>query len=410
MNKRLILLISIVLLLAAAGSTEAASRTFKNLAGNHLWANASNWVSGLKPAPGDTANIQQPGATPYSDYAEIDAANCSGPDAVDVGYIRIGPVGHDDALLKVTGGELTTTGNSIYIGLGNSGDRTYRAKMLVEGGTIYGSDTALLGIQVGKNWCYDSVYEQTGGDVSVNQLVMLDKLETNGSNCNAYLKGGTLTLRADPLASSAKTGPLYRKTDTCALYMSGGTLILTHSNATSSTIQDYIADGILTTPFVRAKWTIDDITGDVVATVVDYPQGAWNFIPAHGDVVGRYDTTFTWSPGDVNAPIHRVYWSDDKNKVETADPTVLIQENDVNAVTVSPMTLGSYYYLRVDEVDGVSAAVWPGDTLRFRCKEYLVIDDFEGYSVNASITTDWKDYWGGYTLGGSNGASVCITN
>jgi hypothetical protein len=341
------------------------------------------------------------------------AVHCTGVNDVNVGHIRVGATANDDALLKVTGGEIYLTGSSVYLGLGSKIDRTYRAKMVVEAGsTIYGADTAINGIQVGKNWAYDSVYEQTGGDVNVMQLCLFSKPAANGTGHNAYLSGGTLTLRQDPLYATAKYRPLYRGNDTCQVIMSGGTLTLTHPNATVATIEGYITDGLLTTPFAggREKWTIDDSSGDVVATVVNYIQGAYNFNPPSGCRLDRYDTTFTWSAGDVNTPTHIIYWSTNKALVEAGDPAAWDSNSASPTVTVSPMTLGETYYLRVDEEDGISGEVWPGSVLEYTINDYVEIDGFEGYGSDAALKTIWNDSSGTpiHNPTGNNQALVSI--
>ncbi|MHC4388716.1 MAG: LamG-like jellyroll fold domain-containing protein [Planctomycetota bacterium] len=397
MYKRLILVIFIIMFVATVGNVEATIR-FQNLDGNHRWDDGNNWYDDVllttvdPPGPGQSGYIDELGA-PYSGWAEIDAVHCTGVNDVNVGHIRVGATANDDALLKVTGGEIYLTGDSIYLGLGAKLDRSYRAKMTVGAGSkIYATHNN--GLQVGKNWAYDSVYEQTGGDVNVMALCLFAKAAANGTGHTAYLSGGTLSLRQDPLYATAKFRPLYRGNDTCQMVMSGGSLILTHANATVATIEGYITDGLLTTPFAggREKWTIDDSSGDVVATVVNYVQGAWNFRPPNGSDLDRYDTTFVWNPGeDINTPDHRVYWSTDKTKVETADPTVKIKEDDVNSVTVSPMTLGETYYLRVDEIDGISAKVWEGSVLTYTVNNYVEIDNIEGYASSSALRAVWND-------------------
>ncbi len=73
------------------------------------------------------------------------------------------------------------------------------------------------------------------------------------------------------------------------------------------------------------------------------------------------------------------------------------------------MNLATTYYWRVDEVNALNTtAAWAGSVWSFTTPEFLVVDDFEGYTdaEGKQIFATWIDGWGT----NNNGSQVGYVN
>jgi hypothetical protein len=119
--------------------------------------------------------------------------------------------------------------------------------------------------------------------------------------------------------------------------------------------------------------------------------------------MGQKDVTDTpvlqWSPGSKAAQ-HDVYFGVDAQAVAAADTASSVyQGRQALAETTfdpGPLPWGQTYYWRVDEVNSASPdSPWKGDVWSFTVADFLVVDDFEGYTDNegSRIYETWIDGW-----------------
>ncbi len=103
--------------------------------------------------------------------------------------------------------------------------------------------------------------------------------------------------------------------------------------------------------------------------------------------------TLTWRPGR-QAARHEVYLSTDKQAVINGTaPVATVTEPRFDPATLN---LAQTYYWKVNEVnDAAAVKVWQGDVWSFSTPEYLVVDDFESYTIDEGnrIYEIWIDGW-----------------
>jgi hypothetical protein len=116
--------------------------------------------------------------------------------------------------------------------------------------------------------------------------------------------------------------------------------------------------------------------------------------PADGAVdVAVEDLTLTWSAGYYAAK-HQVYFGLDRDAVAAGDPSVEMGLVDETAFTPQ-VERGKVYYWRIDEVNDLNPeSLWAGDIWSFTAAPFVVLDDFESYSVENIVYAKWQDKWG----------------
>jgi regulation of enolase protein 1 (concanavalin A-like superfamily) len=117
--------------------------------------------------------------------------------------------------------------------------------------------------------------------------------------------------------------------------------------------------------------------------------------PANAAAGVDVDASLNWRPGrDVAS--HMVYFGTDADAVTNG--TVSAETVTKHSYTPASLNFGTTYYWRVDEVNAVT---YPGSVWNFTTNEYMVVDDFEGYTDQAGeeIFSTWID---GFTNGLSN--------
>lgn len=126
-----------------------------------------------------------------------------------------------------------------------------------------------------------------------------------------------------------------------------------------------------------------------------------------------------WSPADT-AVQHDLYFGTDFNDVNEADTFDLVGiyrgRQDANSYTLAEtLEWDTTYYWRIDEVnDAHPDSPWIGDVWSFTIRNYLIVDDFEGYdAVDNAIWYTWKDGLGYgqpddplYYAGNGTGAAI----
>ena len=108
------------------------------------------------------------------------------------------------------------------------------------------------------------------------------------------------------------------------------------------------------------------------------PVAARQPSPSSGAADVVIDRNLTWRSGREAAE-HRVYLSSDQQAVTDGTAPVVT----VNQASYSPssLILSTTYFWRVDEVNQAKTpGVWPGNVWSFTTADYVVVDDFEGYS------------------------------
>jgi hypothetical protein len=123
--------------------------------------------------------------------------------------------------------------------------------------------------------------------------------------------------------------------------------------------------------------------------------------PQDKDVNVPQDIALAWSTGQ-NAATHDVYFGEDAAAVAAATPADAgiykgSQALEDNTWTPGALEWNKTYYWRVDEVNAASAdSPWKGAVWSFTTANFLVVDDFEGYTddVEGRIFQTWIDGWG----------------
>jgi hypothetical protein len=135
----------------------------------------------------------------------------------------------------------------------------------------------------------------------------------------------------------------------------------------------------------RSQYGLSEVRFSYIPVMAQDPS------PADGAKNIPTDTTLTWQPGG-EAAMHHVYFSTDINAV--AEGTALVDTVTDTTYTVGPLSLGTTYYWRIDEVnEAATPSVWQGPVWSFTTKSYVVVEDFEAYTneLGAEIFATWAD-------------------
>ena len=116
--------------------------------------------------------------------------------------------------------------------------------------------------------------------------------------------------------------------------------------------------------------------------------------PADGTVdVAVEDLILTWTEG-YYADKHQVYFGLDRDAVAAGDSSVDMGQVDESAFTPQ-VERGQVYYWRIDEVNDLHPeSPWAGDVWSFTAAAFVVLDNFENYSVENVVYSKWQDKWG----------------
>jgi hypothetical protein len=171
---------------------------------------------------------------------------------------------------------------------------------------------------------------------------------------------------------------------------------------------------------VTYYWRIDEVnTGYAGTEPPTPPNGRWkspiwsfrvaghatNPVPADRASDVSYLQVLNWTPG-IESNSHDVYIGTDYTSVQDANYSSSEfkgqQSKDNNDYTAD-IALGGTYFWRVDEVNQTAGTLLKGDIWRFTVEEYVTVDRFNTYELNADIRKVWKD---GYT--NSSGSSAFV--
>ncbi len=146
---------------------------------------------------------------------------------------------------------------------------------------------------------------------------------------------------------------------------------------------------------INANWGIVPQTGLSEVRFFCVPVRAFAPQPANNAKNVSIEASLQWRPGR-EAESHKVYLGTDKTALTLADTTT------EHSSTPASLNLATAYSWRVDEIGG--AGPYEGDVWSFTTEEYVVIDDFEGYT-DAEGNRIYESWIDGFTTG-SNGSQV----
>ncbi|MCK4292070.1 MAG: discoidin domain-containing protein, partial [Planctomycetes bacterium] len=107
------------------------------------------------------------------------------------------------------------------------------------------------------------------------------------------------------------------------------------------------------------------------------------------------DVTLSWSAGR-EAETHELYFSDDEQAVTDGSVSPVTLPGGGCGSSYGPLSLdlGKTYYWKVVEVNNAEEPnTWEGDVWSFSTPDYLVVEDFEGYSDDSGdeVFATWLD-------------------
>ena len=448
MCKKLMFLISLVLVLSLVVNAPAATFTWDNGGEGNLWNVPENWEPDGLPTGADDARIEDPNSNCLIDSSV--AAECTNL------YVE------SNSNLEMTGGSLSMDG-SLYVS--NSNDSN--SVMIMSGGvasmgTINGTTTGRLRVAYrgigtlimtgGELNVYDKVEVGRQTD-AVGYLYLYDgtiNFSGNSSDLEIgnygtgviYLYGGVLNLEDRiKLGQSGGTGNIYLYGGTMNAgnmngldQIAGNALIditegtLTFGSDRRSVVNDYINNGLLVgyggLGILNVTYTTDPNQTTITASNLP-PELASIPSPGNKKTVSR-QVTLGWAPG-MYAASHDVYFGTDPNAVNDANNvTGLWPEfkgnQDSNSFDPGPLELGQSYYWRIDEVNEADPnSPWKGIVWEFTVVDYIVIEDFESYNEipetepgSNLVYNTWADGYGnnsnGSTIGYIQGYSLEYDN
>jgi len=322
MFRRLIYLISFVLVLSLVGNVQAQDATWTDATGDHLWSTPGNWSE--FPTPAHWAKIRNgpPGPTIASEGAVASR--------VHVGY-------EEGSALTVDGGTLVVSGDDLLLGK-NGGSATLNM--------ISGTINVARDFEVGGG--NPGIVNMTGGTIIVADDFMIPELTASTAEVN--LDGGTIIVNGD-LNMRADGGTMNG-----TLNITAGTLII-NANVVSI-VQGYIDNGWITAYDGKGTLQMDyDVTNQGKTTLK-----ATHFLnpnPANGSSVAVSVNQLQWTLPEPNQPggvvTCDVYFGTDPI-IENNPKVVIRQAIESVSVTLAPNTT---YYWALDLYDSSISTTEP---------------------------------------------------
>jgi len=315
MCKKLIYLISFVLVLSLVGDVQAVVVAWTDATGDHNWLTPANWVLGILPTFVDEAVIDLlPGPT------------IGNEGDVTTYRVRVGDT--TTGALTVDGGTLTTTA-WINIGNGTNGQGTLNM--------ISGTITAGSNLRVGNNG--SGILNMTGGTITITGELRIPTTASSTGHVN--LDGGIITANTfvmRPAASSVGT-----------MDVGAGTLIINGDKL--MLVQGYIDNGWITA-YAGSGWLdLDYNVTNAGRTTLKATGCRLNPNPADGSSVAVSVNQLQWTLPEPNQPggvvTCDVFFG--TNPVIEANPKVVDRQAvESVSVTLAPQTT---YYWALDLYD-----------------------------------------------------------
>jgi len=443
MSKKLLFLISFVLVLALANGASAQDANlicwWSDAGDTNLWSDANNWYTGdwndiddtwvksaanSVPAADDIALIGQ-GADwfPYpNDLNDIGPiGNCRlNSDAVCYQlYIGADPCdpcqsGH----LEMIGGSLTIRMTpDDWLGISIAWPTNGTGSMTIHDGIV-----DINHIVVPMEPQEGGLFNVGGYDGGVGTLTMLGgevycyhfdcpDAWVGEEDMEGYfnLYGGTLYTTGDEEWMEFWLGMEGLSPNSTMDITEGKVIMVSPDEEQLDYIMDWIEEGKITAyvdePSKRAEVYADyGITNPGKTTlqaIGTEPDQAWNPQPRPGRIVDWRPLTLSWTPGD-GAVSHVVWLSSDRDAVENS--TAPNTPTGANSIAAGTLEFSTNYSWRVDEVNvsgTTTGLVWD-----FRAPGHIAIENFDSYGADPAMRNVWKDYWTGTIA--KNGAEVFV--
>ncbi len=424
MCKKMIGLISLVLVLVLTGNTPAAETFIWDNGGEgELWNVPENWDPDGIPGSEDTARINIPDGNCVIDSSvaaecstvQVDSNSClniTGGTLTSQGHITVGnSSSSNDSVLIMNDGTVDSVGGRLWVGTNGTGT------LIINGGEMNIFDKIEIGKNasgVGEIYMYGGTVtfegESTGCDleiakygtgavymyggvINVEDFIKLGQESGTGS---LYLYGGTINASNLRGASDTNGTPYIDITE--------GTLILNTDRR--SVVNEYINKGLLVgyggLGLVNVTYTAEPNQTTVTASNLP-PELAWNPSPRNRATMERTPDglSLAWEPG-MYAVTHDVYFGTDPNAINDANNVPGLWHEfkgnqDPCSFDPGPLGLGQSYYWRIDEVNiDDPNSPWKGVVWELTVADYIVVDDFESYDLIEGGTGDmvyfvWSD-------------------
>ena len=394
MCRKLIYLVSLVLVLGLVGDTLAEDFSWDNSSGDSLWRNPENWDLNKLPDAGETD-----GDAIYinwlSDPTEviIDEDTEARSWSVTISNDSVGGQGY--VHLHMTGGTLLA-GNLLRIG------REQFGMFTLDDGTVTCS-----AFQLGRKDPSKGVVYINGGTVTVSTNTRVPRGGSQGSEL--HLNGGFLYTGG--LVMNDPDDPLSGTNG--SMDIAGGVMVLTGEEDKTEQIKEYVQNGWITAyglksgelttdgllALVQMDYNVTNPGMTTIWAIAVNPVQARAPIPKDGKIVGIADaTSLRWTAGQTAAH-HDVYFGDnfeDVNAADTTDATGIYRGRQDVSGYIFPEALewGVTYYWRIDEIEADNT-MHIGPVWSFTVADYLLIDDFEDYNASENqIWYAWKDGFG----------------
>jgi hypothetical protein len=425
MSKKLLFLISFVLVLSLAGNALEADTEWDrdNGAGvDRRWDTGENWdIPG-----GSSSDFKVPEASDdvyiedqYTDDGNgpiIDGNTTAVCNWLSIGWAALPAA--DDAVLRMTGGTLTT-GNAFLLNNGLAGT----ARFDMSGGAITTATDFYLGYDVGAGYSIvnmdggtmdlddgadievgvwgDATFNMTAGDINCTGWLDIGGYETAGSTPGdghvdlqggtiettflamggggvgtMNLAGGTLIIDGDYRGPNGFLFDPENDTPSDTWYVYTGTIAILAQRGLITAYDTNVGEIIADTNYpsqvgLRAVINLDyDVTNPdqttITAAAVD-PNLAWDPDPLNGSggLLPPDINRISWAAGD-NAASHEVYFGTSFAEVDSATTSSAAHKATKSLADVNypvSVTWGITYYWRIDEVNG--ATTWKGTVWNF---------------------------------------------
>jgi len=385
MFRKLICLVSFVLVLSLAGDVQALDMTWSDATGDHLWSTPQNWDAGTIPTSAD-----------YSRIALLVGPTIANEGAV-ANLLGLGFGGGSVTTMTVDGGTLEII-TYFQLGLSNGCEAT--CDMI--SGTITAGH-----ILVGDRG--SGTLNMTGGTITDKGLFRIGHHPTSIGHVN--LAGGTInTSTFDMRGNAGSVGTMDVR--------AAGTLIIDGNNV--STVQGYIDSGWITAYDGKGTPQMDyDVINEGKTTL--FATHFLNPNPADGSLVSSGEVELSWTLPDPCVPGQQVpvdvYLTDNLTLLEQfTDPDAIrIVSNQNTTSIVMQIQSKTRYYWAVDtyvgsgvdpvfgpifsfladnippKVDaGGDVVTWLVDGVRTKNLGAIVTDD-EAYTVQWTVVSEPND-------------------
>jgi len=368
---------------------------------NSYWDNPENWNKNRLPLPDEDAQIDVDGTNCLIDELNVDAneAVCRELQLMHRG------VENTTVILTVDGGTLHTNGR-LRIGTGETDKWGGSVTLIVDSGEVYTPQ-----IELGR-YVQSASIILNGGRIDCSGILEIGINVNEGSTRTLTINGGILkalnTIGSSQGAIVLNGGILELGTltlnDLVSLDIINGTLILAGNGDQTATIEGYVQAGYITVfgehatrggLVVTYDSNLDQTLVTVDTSLVNLTS-AWGPAPVGGGIPVDVNA-LTWNPGNKTAATlgHDIYFGTDANTVAeaTADNPLDVYKGrqDFNSWDPGELILEQTYFWRVDQIDGETGEIYPGDVWSFTTEAALMIDNFNDYTNWEDVLLVWEE-------------------